>query len=40
MIFRKLYPDEQSFVEAKEKAFKAEQENRKIINDQKHFNAA
>ena len=37
MGFRQLYPDEQSYGEAKAKAFKAEQENRKIINDREHF---
>ena len=36
----KLYPNEESYIEAKAKAYKKEQENRKIINDKEHFNAA
>ena len=33
----KLYPNEKSYTEAKAKAYKEEQENRKIINDREHF---
>ena len=40
MGFRQLYPDEQSYAEAKAKAYKAEQENRKIINDREHLTLA
>ena len=40
MGFRQLYPDEQSYAEAKAKAFKVEQENRKIINDREYFTSA
>ena len=38
--FRQLYPDEQSYAEEKARAYKAEQENRKIINDREHFTSA
>ena len=38
--FRQLYPDEQSYAEAKATAYKADQENRKIINDREHFTSA
>ena len=40
MGFRQLYPDEQSYAEAKALAYKAEQEIRKIINDREHFTSA
>ena len=40
MGLRELYEDEESYAEAKMKAWKAEQKNRKIINDREHFNAA
>ena len=40
MGFHELYPDEQSYAEAKARAFKAEQKNRKIINDREHFHSA
>ena len=36
----KLYPNEKSYTEAKAKAYKKKQENRKIINDREHFHAA
>ena len=36
----KLYHNEESYIEAKAKAYKEEQENRKIINDRDHFHAA
>ena len=39
MEFRELYPDEQSYAEAIARAFKAEQENRKIINYREHFHS-
>ena len=35
-----LYPDQQSYLEAKAKAYKAEQANRKTINDLQHFSSA
>ena len=35
----KLYPNEESYTDAKAKAYKEEQENRKIINDSEHFHA-
>ena len=38
--FLELYEDEGSYAEAKIKAFKANQENRKIINYREHLNAA
>ena len=37
MGIKELYHDEQSYAEAKARAFKSEQENRKIINYRKHF---
>ena len=40
MGFRQLYPDEQSYAEAKAKAYKAKQENRKNINHREHFSSA
>ena len=40
MRFRQLYPDEQSYPEAKAKAYKAEQENCTIIHDREHFTSA
>ena len=40
MGFKELYPDKQSYAEAKAKAYKAEQENRKIINDKEQFTSA
>ena len=40
MGFKELYTDKQRYVVAKAKAWKAEQENRKIINDRKHFHSA
>ena len=40
MGFKEPYSDKQSYAKAKAKAFKAEQENRKIINDTKHFTLA
>ena len=40
MGYRELYEDEESYAEAKMKAWKAEQENRKFINYRKHFNTA
>ena len=40
MGFKELYPDEQSYAEAKARAWKAEQENRKIINDREHLHSA
>ena len=36
----KLYPNEESYTEAKARFYKEEQENRKIINDREHFTAA
>ena len=38
MGLSELYKNEESYAEAKMKAWKAEQENRKIINDREHFN--
>ena len=38
--FKNLFKNEASYAEAKAKAFKAEQENCKIMNDREHFNAA
>ena len=35
--FKKLYKDEQSYAEAKARAYNTEQEKRKIINDREHF---
>ena len=35
-----LYPDKRSYLEAKAKAYKAEQANRKTINDFQHFSSA
>ena len=40
MGFKDLYKDEQSYADAKMKAWKSEQENRKIINDREHFHSA
>ena len=40
MGFKKLYKDEASYAEAKAIAFKAEQENRNIINYREHFTSA
>ena len=40
MGFKDLYKDEASYAEAKAKAFKAEQKNRKIINDREHLISA
>ena len=37
MGFKDLYKDKASYAEAQARAFKAEQENRKIINDREHF---
>ena len=36
----KLYPNEESYTEAKAKAYKEEQETRNIINDREHSHAA
>ena len=36
----KLYFNEERYTEANAKAYKEEQENRKIINDRDHFHAA
>ena len=36
----KLYPNEESYNEAKAKTYKEKQENRKIINNRDHFHAA
>ena len=36
----KLYPDQESYLNAKAKTYQPEQENRKIINDREHFHAA
>ena len=40
MEINELYTDEHSYAEAKARAYKAEQENRKIINDREHFTSA
>ena len=40
MGLKELYRDEASYGEAKARAYKAEQENRKIINDREHFTSA
>ena len=40
MRFRELYEEEASYAEAQARVWKAEQENRKIINDREHINAA
>ena len=40
MGFKELYKDEASYAEAKAKAYYAEQENLKIINDREHFTSA
>ena len=40
MGFKELYKDEESYAAAQAKAFKAEQENRKMINDREHFRSA
>ena len=40
MGFKELYPDQQSYAEAQARAYKAKQENRKIINDREHFTSA
>ena len=40
MGFKDLYKDEASYAETIEKAFKAERDNRKIINDKEHFISA
>ena len=40
MGFIDLYKDEASNADTKAKAYKAEQENRKIINDKEHFTSA
>ena len=37
MGFKDLYKDEASYAKAKAKAFKAEQKNRKIINNKEQF---
>ena len=40
MGFRQLYPYNKSYASAQAKAFKAEQENRKIINEREQFYSA
>ena len=40
MGFKELHKDEASYAEAKAKAYKAVQENRKIINNREHFTLA
>ena len=40
MGVKDLDKDEASYAEANTKGFKAEQENRKIINDREHFTFA
>ena len=40
MGFKDLYKDEASYAEAKARAYKAEQENRKSNNDREHFTSA
>ena len=39
MGFKEQFNDQESYAAAQAKAYKAEQENRKIINDREHFNS-
>ena len=40
ILLKELYPDQKSYAEANARAYIAEQENRKIINDREHFTSA